>query len=56
MKQYRVQQMATVWYEVSVEAKDEDEAQFIAEEMFNNGDGYEADGSFEFQGEFWVSE
>lgn len=56
MPEYRVQQMATVWYEVVIEADNEDEAIELGLDSLARGNGYEASGSFEFQDETWVEE
>jgi hypothetical protein len=56
MPEYRVQQQATVYYEVVVEADTEDQAREIGVEKIFNGDGYEADGSFEWQDDTWIEE
>lgn len=56
MPEYRVQQMATVWYEVVIEADNEDEAIELGLDSLARGNGYEASGSFEFQDETWAEE
>jgi hypothetical protein len=56
MPTYRVQQQATVYYEVIVEADTEEKAREIGVEKILDGDGYEADGSFEWQDDTWSEE
>lgn len=56
MPMYRFQQMATVWYEVIVEADNRDEAEELGLDSIARGNGEEADGSFELQGETWLEE
>jgi hypothetical protein len=55
-KTYRVQRKATIWYEVKVEASSESEALQLGMDKLNNGEGYEANDSFEFldEHENWV--
>ena len=54
MAMYRVQQKATVWYEVVIEADNEDEALEFGIEALSDGDGFEASGSFMWQEDYWV--
>ena len=56
MAMYRVQQKATVWYEVVIEADNEDEALEFGIEALSDGDGFEASGSFMWQEDYWVEE
>jgi len=54
MATYKVQQMAQVWYEVEVEAKDRDEAIELASTKIMNDEGVAVDGSWLWQDEFWT--
>jgi hypothetical protein len=56
MATYRVQQGATVYYEVTVEASNEDEALELGMNEIMSGDGMEVEGSFEWQDDTWVEE
>jgi len=56
MKTYRVQQGATVYYEVTVQASNEDEALELGMNKIMSGEGVEVDGSFEWQDDTWVEE
>jgi hypothetical protein len=51
--EYRIQQKASIWIEVSVEADNPDEALELAEEAIDNGDFKEDPASFELVDEFW---
>jgi hypothetical protein len=50
---YRVQQKASVWIEVSVEADNLDEAMELAEQEINKGHFKEDPASFELEDEYW---
>jgi len=54
MAKYVVEQMATVWYRVNVEADTEEQAKELGYELLNKGEGIETSYSFEWQDEFWV--
>lgn len=56
MPTYRVQQKATIWYETTIEAKDQAEAEFIAESDTGDLDWWQALDSVEFLDEFWSAE
>lgn len=56
MATYRVQQAAVTYYEVTVEANDEDEALEIGMAEIMNDNGIEVLGSFEWQDDTWVEE
>jgi hypothetical protein len=56
MATYRVQQGASVYYEVIVEADTEDEALELGMNEIMSGKGLEVDGSFEWQDDTWVEE
>jgi hypothetical protein len=56
MPEYKFQQMATVWYQVIVEADNEENAIDIGLEAIAMGDGEEVDNSFELQDETWIEE
>jgi hypothetical protein len=56
MTTYRVQQGATVYYEVTVQASNEDEALELGMNKIMSGEGVEVDGSFEWQDDTWVEE
>ena len=51
---YYVQQKATVWHEVEVWADSPDEALERGVEMLENGEGSEAEDSFEWADGFWL--
>ena len=53
---YRIQQKATVWVEVSVEADNLEEALLLAEEEINNGNFREDPASFTLEDEFWFED
>ena len=50
---YRIQQKATVWVEVSVEAENLIEAVQLAEQEITNGNFKEDPASFELVDEYW---
>lgn len=50
---YRIQQKASVWVEVSVEAKTLKKALALAEEEINGGNFREDPTSFELEDEYW---
>lgn len=54
MATYKVQQMAEVWYETTVEADNRDEAITKASDIIMSGDGVEAKGGFVWKDEFWT--
>jgi hypothetical protein len=54
MAKYVVEQMATVWYRVNVEADTEEQAKELGYELLNKGEGIKTPYSFEWQDEFWV--
>lgn len=56
MAKYIVEQMATVWYQVEVEADTKEQALDLGQDKLNQGEGWQNQDSFEFQDEFWVSE
>ena len=53
---YRIQQKASVWIEVSVEADNLDEAMELAEQEINKGHFKEDPSSFELVDEFWYED
>lgn len=56
MATYKVQQAGVTYYEVTVEAGNEDEALELGMAELMNGGGYEVNGSFEWQDDTWVEE
>lgn len=56
MATYKVQQAGVTYYEVTVEASNEDEALELGMAELMNGEGYEVNGSFEWQDDTWVEE
>jgi len=50
---YRIQQKASVWIEVSVEADNLDEAMELAEKEINEGNFKEDPASFTLEDEYW---
>jgi hypothetical protein len=50
---YRIQQNASIWIEVSVEADNLDEAMKLAEKDIDSGDFKEDPASFELVDEYW---
>lgn len=50
---YRIQQKASIWVEVKVEADSLEEAMKLAEKDIDNGDFWEDPASFELEDEFW---
>jgi hypothetical protein len=53
---YYVQQKATVWHEVSVDADTPQEALSIGMEIMNKYGGHEAEDSFEWADAFWLGD
>jgi hypothetical protein len=51
--EYRIQQKASVWIEVSVDADTLEEAMKLAEKDIDNGDFKEDPASFTLEDEFW---
>jgi hypothetical protein len=56
MATYRVQQAAVTYYEIIVEADNQDEALELGMTELMNDEGYEVDGSFEWQDDTWIEE
>jgi hypothetical protein len=56
MAKYIVEQMATVWYRIEVEAENEVEAQEQATNLIISGEGEEMYSSFEWQDQFYIEE
>jgi hypothetical protein len=54
MKKYRVQQKASIWYEIEIKAKNKEEAQEIASQSLMSGNGEAVEGSFVWEDEFWT--
>jgi hypothetical protein len=52
---YKIQQKATVWHEIELEAETLEQALDMAAEQLDDGDGNEVYGSLEFTGEFWAA-
>jgi hypothetical protein len=50
---YRIQQNASIWVEVSVEAENLEEALLLAEQEITNGNFKEDPASFELVDEYW---
>lgn len=53
---YRIEQQATVWYGVSVEANSIEEALDLAIQELDEGNGTENPESFEFGDEYWIQD
>jgi hypothetical protein len=53
---YYVQQKATVWYEVEVEADSPEQALELGTELLENGEGVEAQDSFDWADGFWLGD
>ena len=53
---YRIQQKASVWIEVSVEAGTLENALLLAEEEINSGNFREDPASFTLEDEFWFED
>jgi hypothetical protein len=56
MATYKVQQAGVTYYETTVKASNEDEALELGMAKLMNGEGYEVNGSFEWQDDTWVEE
>lgn len=52
---YKIQQKATVWHEIEIEAETLEQALDMAAEQLDDGDGNEVYGTLEFTGEFWAA-
>jgi hypothetical protein len=52
---YKIQQKATVWHELEVDAETLEQALDMAAEQLDDGDGCEVYGTLEFTGEFWAA-
>jgi hypothetical protein len=56
MPTYKVQMGGTVYHEVIIEANNEEEALESGIVSLMSGEGYEVNGSFEWQDDTWVEE
>jgi len=56
MAVYFVQQKATVWHEIRIEAETHEEAMSLGIEALENGDGYEVEDSFQWADAYWLGD